>query len=261
MTMEHSQRDYRNGWIGSILFHILMGMLLMSITVTTYIPEPNFVEMTWGVLTSTNNPIPQIPSTEQATRQSKETDGASQSSLNLPNRKYLDLPDEVISVRDRKKNLAAELPVSSTRAGKLNTEEQRTSAVSSGLGTQENALGKSTSRANVAVATPFGADGQAGGLGSNVAFSLQWAGGGNRKLLVGDVPAYPPGVNISAQIKLKVIVLPNGTVKSAAPAQKGETRLENAAISKVKLWQFEPLLSAQPQIEQTCSITFNFTLK
>jgi TonB family protein len=72
---------------------------------------------------------------------------------------------------------------------------------------------------------------------------------------------YPAGVNISAQIKLKVRVQPDGIVRSVAPAQKGDTRLENAAISKVKLWKFEPLLSSQAQMEQECSITFNFTLK
>jgi outer membrane biosynthesis protein TonB len=259
--MVHSSREYRTGWLVSILFHAVVAVLMMYITVRQYIPEPNFVEMTWGVLTSTDLPIPEIPSTEEATRKSTETEGATESSMNLPNRKFLDLPDEVISVRDKKKNLAAENPVSSTRAGKLNVEEQRTTSVSSGFGTKENALGKSTSRSNVAVATPFGAAGEAGGLGSSVAFSMQWAGGGNRKLLAGDVPAYPTNVNVSAQIKLRVIVLPNGSVKSAAPAQKGETRLENAALAKVKLWQFEPLLAAQPQVEQVCNITFNFTLK
>jgi outer membrane biosynthesis protein TonB len=259
--MVRSSHEYRNGWIASIIFHAIVAVMLMYIGVRQYIPEPNFVEMTWGVLTSTNVPIPEIPSTEEATRQSTETEGATESSMNLPNRKFLDLPDEVISVRDKKKNLAAENPVSSSRAGKLTAEEQRTSSVSSGFGTKENALGKSTSRSNVAVATPFGSAGESGGLGSNVAFSMQWAGGGNRKLLAGDVPTYPAGVNISAQIKLRVIVLPNGAVKSAAPAQKGETRLENAALAKVKLWKFEPLLAAQPQIEQICNITFNFTLK
>jgi outer membrane biosynthesis protein TonB len=234
---------------------------MMFITVRQYIPEPHFVEMTWGTLNSRVNPVPNIPSTEQASRQSNVTEGTTDKSINLPSRKFLELPDEVISLRDKKKNIVAETPVSSARAGKRAADEQRSNVVSSGLGTRENVVGKSSSQSSTGVATPFGSGTEPGGFGSNVSMVYQWAGGGNRKLLAGEVPAYPSGVNVSAQIKLKVSVLPDGTVKSAAPGQKGDTRLENAAIGKVKLWQFEPLLSSQPQTEQICNITFNFKLK
>ena len=259
--MTRSSREFNIGWIYSIILHALLAVLMMYIAVRQYIPEPNFVEMTWGTLTSRNNPIPDIPSTQQAARQSTVTEGTTDKSIKLPIRKFLELPDEVISLRDKKKNIVAETPITSTRAGKRVTDEQRSTVVSSGLGTRDNAVGKSSSQSNTQVATPFGSGTEAGGLGSNVSVVYQWAGGGNRKLLAGDVPTYPAGVNVSAQIKLRVVVLPDGTVKSAAPAQKGETRLENAAMAKVKLWQFEPLLSAQPKSEQICNITFNFKLK
>jgi len=259
--MTRSSRELNIGWIYSILFHIVLAVLMMFITVKQYIPEPSFVEMTWGTLTSRINPIHKIPSTEQATRQSNVREGTTEKSINLPVRKFLELPDEVISLRDKKKNIVAETPISSIRAGKRAANEQRSNVVSSGLAAKENVVGKSTSSSSSSVAAPFGAGNESGGLGSNVSMVMQWAGGGNRKLLAGDVPSYPPGVNVSAQIKLKVIVFPSGVVRSVAPAQKGETRLENAAIAKVKLWQFEPLLSAQPQVEQICNVTFNFKLK
>lgn len=259
--MVRTSREFQTGWTVSIILHALLAVMMMYMTIRQYIPEPQFVEMTWGSLTSLNSPIPEIPTTEQATQQSAVTEGITNESMNLPNRKFLDLPDEVISLRDKKKAVTAENPVTTTRAGKISTNEQRSSTVSSGFGAKDNTLGKSTSRSNAQVALPFGSGADAGGLGNNISMVVQWAGGGNRKLVNGDMPSYPPNVNISAQIKLKVIVLPNGTVKSAAPAQKGNTRLENTSISKVKLWQFEPLLSAQPQIEQICTVTFNFTLK
>ncbi len=259
--MVRTSREFQTGWTVSVILHALFAVMMMFMTIRQYIPEPQFVEMTWGSLTSHNSPIPAIPTTEQATRQSNVVEGSTNESMNLPNRKFLDLPDEVISLRDKKKEVTAENPVTTSRAGKISSNEQRSSTVSSGFGTTDNTLGKSTSRSNAQVALPFGAGADAGGLGNNISMVVQWAGGGNRKLLAGDKPVYPSGVNISAQIKLKVIVLPDGSVKSSAPAQKGDTRLENAALSKVKLWQFEPLLSAQPQIEQVCTVTFNFTLK
>ena len=87
--MVRSSREFQNAWIFSILFHTLLAVLLMYITVHQYVPEPNFVEMTWGTMTSTKVPIPKIPSTEQATRQSDVTEGTTDKSINLPVRKFL----------------------------------------------------------------------------------------------------------------------------------------------------------------------------
>jgi len=261
MTVQHSSRAYRNGWIASLLLHALAAVLMFLVTVRQYIPEPNFVEMTWGAVSAAGREIASLPASEPATQQSAETAGSTDESINLPQRRFIDIPDDVLSVRDRKRSLSADVPVSSGRPGKTAADEQRTASVSTGFGTRENTLGSSASRSTNTVAAPFGAEGGGGGTGNSVGYSLQWSSGGNRALLSGDVPSYPPGVNVSAQIKLRVIVLPNGSVKAAAPAQKGETRLENAAIAKVKLWKFEPLLAAQPQLEQVCTISFNFTLQ
>ncbi len=259
--MVRSQRELKTGWIISVLFHGLVALLLFYSTFRQYIPEPQFVEMTWGDISSLQSPMPNIPSERSSAKEEVQQSDRTDNSVALPSRKYLDLPDEVISVKQNKKNISADIPSNTGRSGKISGEERRVNIVSTGLGTRENVTGKSSSNSTMQVATPFGAGTEAGGLGNNVAFSFQWAGGGNRKLLTGDMPTYPPGVNVSAQIKLKVTVQPDGTVRSAAPVQKGDTRLENAAMSKVKLWKFEPLLSTQPQVEQVCTITFNFTLK
>ncbi|MFA6470096.1 MAG: energy transducer TonB [Bacteroidota bacterium] len=259
--MTRSNREIQTGWIASILFHIAVAVMLYFSTYRQYIPEPQFVEMTWGDITSLNAPIPDIPTQQTAAKEEIQQADQSDNTVQLPSRNYLELPDEVISMKQNKKSISADAPTNAGRSGKITAEEHRISVASSGVGTRENVTGKSSSTSNIQAATPFGAGSDAGGLGNNVAYAVQWAGGGNRKLLNGDVPVYPAGVNISAQIKLKVRVQPDGIVRSVAPAQKGDTRLENAAISKVKLWKFEPLLSSQAQMEQECSITFNFTLK
>jgi outer membrane biosynthesis protein TonB len=259
--MVRSNREIRTGWVASILFHIAIAVMLFFSTFRQYIPEPQFVEMTWGDVTSLNAPVPDIPSQKNAAREEQQQAEEADNSVALPSRNYLDLPDEVISIKQNKRTISADAPSTTGRSGKISAEERQTTVLSSGLGTKENVVGRSSGTSNVQSAMPLGAGEQGGGLGSSVAFAVQWAGGGNRKLLSGDVPVYPPGVNVAAQIKLKVRVMPNGTVRSVAPAQKGDTRLENAAINKVKLWRFEPLLSSQVQSEQDCSITFNFTLR
>ncbi len=259
--MVHSRREVHIGWVISIFFHIAVAVILFFSTFKQYIPEPQFVEMTWGDINSLQSPVPAIPSERTAAQEEAMQDNQTDNSVALPSRRYLDLPDEVISVKQNKKNISADISTNTGRNGKIAADEQHSNVVSSGLGTRDNIAGKSSNASNMKVATPFGSGNEAGGMGDNVAFAVQWAGGGSRKLLVGEMPVYPPGVNISAQIKLKVRVQPDGTVRSASPAQKGDTRLENAAMSKVKLWKFDPLLNAQVQQEQDCTITFNFTLK
>ncbi len=259
--MVRTHRELQTGWIVSFLFHVGVALLLFFSTFRQYIPEPQFVEMTWGDVTSLQAPIPQIPSEQTAAREETQQETTTDNTIALPSRRFLDLPDEVISLQQNKKTVSPDVPTNTGRSGKISARESRNNVVSSGLGTRENVTGKSNSTSAMQVAAPFGSGNEAGGLGSSVAFAVQWAGGGSRKLLSGDVPAYPPGVNVSAQIKLRVVVLPDGTVRSAAPGQKGDTRLENAAIGKVKLWKFEPLLGAQQQVEQICTVTFNFTLK
>ncbi|MCK9410029.1 MAG: hypothetical protein WCX28_03540 [Bacteriovoracaceae bacterium] len=259
--MIRSKRELQTGWIASILLHISVAVMLLFSTFKQYIPEPQFVEMTWGDITSLNAPIPDIPSQQNAVREEFQQADEADNSIALPSRNYLELPDEVISIKQNKKTISAEAPSTTGRSGKISAEERQVSVISSGLGTKENVVGKSSGTSNTQLAMPFGAGERGGGLGNNVGYVFEWAGGGNRKLLSGDVPAYPPGVNVSAQIKLKVRVSPNGSIRSIAPTQKGDTRLENTAINKVKLWKFEPLSASQTQAEQECFITFNFTLK
>jgi len=98
-------------------------------------------------------------------------------------------------------------------------------------------------------------------VGKSVSMSMLWSGGGTRKKLSGNLPTYPPGTNVEAQIKIEAVVTPGGTVKSLKPYQKANTKLEEAALQEVRLWRFEPLPASSPQSDQACVITFNFRLQ
>lgn len=105
-------------------------------------------------------------------------------------------------------------------------------------------------------ATRFGS-----GSGEGYGFSMSWLRGGTRRKLSGALPKYPPGVNVEAQISILAVVAPDGSIKSVQPAQKANTRLEDAAMKELRYWKFEPLRSSAPQVDQTCIVTFNFKLK
>ena len=99
------------------------------------------------------------------------------------------------------------------------------------------------------------------GSGGSFGFSMSWLQGGMRRKLSGALPEYPAGVNIEAQVGIRAVVSPNGSVKSVQPVQKANSKLEQAAMKELRFWKFEPLRSSAPQIDQTCVVTFNFKLK
>jgi TonB family protein len=82
-----------------------------------------------------------------------------------------------------------------------------------------------------------------------------------RRKLSGELPTYPQGATVSAQVRILTIVFPDGTVRSVQPEQKANRLLEEAAMKAVRSWKFEPLGSSLPQVEQSCIITFSFRLR
>ena len=100
----------------------------------------------------------------------------------------------------------------------------------------------------------YGGDGDGG-------FSMRWLQGMTRRKISGELPKYPSGTNVSAQVKILTIVLPDGTVKSVQPVQKANRLLEETAMKAVRSWKFESLGSSLSQVEQSCVITFYFKLK
>ena len=105
--------------------------------------------------------------------------------------------------------------------------------------------------------TDFSGDGTGGGIG----YSMKWLQGGMRRKVSGELPKYPVGSKVEAEIRLFAVVMPDGRIEALNPAQKADSRLEEAAIKEVRYWRFEPLKPSQPQVDQTCEITFLFTLK
>jgi hypothetical protein len=106
-----------------------------------------------------------------------------------------------------------------------------------------------------------GTDFYGNGAGGGIGYSMKWLAGGTRRKVAGDLPKYPDGTKVEAEIRLFAVVDPTGVIEALHPAQKADSRLEDAALKEVRYWRFEPLKSSQPQVDQTCEITFLFTLK
>ncbi|HTR82023.1 MAG TPA: energy transducer TonB [Bacteroidota bacterium] len=260
--MTRSSPELKQAWFGSILFHILLGLLLFFIHTAGTLPEPQFVEMTWGSASPALNVSPVVTQEPAApTAGDQHPSAADDNSVALPTRTNFASPEEVINVPSSSKLNMNEGPSTASLSKKNGIADNREAPASStNLGSKEDVTGK-MSASDSTVTPPIGLGSVGSSIGNNVSFAINWNGGGDRKLLHGDLPKYPAGVNVNAQIKLRVVVQPRGTIKSAAPLQKGNTKLEDAALKEVRLWRFESLQQGQPALDQTCTVTFNFVLK
>lgn len=260
--MMRSSPELKQAWFGSILFHIIVAVALFFTNTAGSLPEPQFVELTWGASASA---LAEIPKTSIETgvpvQASEQPPASSDNSVALPTRTNITSPEEAINIPATKKLDVNEGPSSVSALNKNSAADNREPVSSSAVsGSKDTIAGRGAFRA-ADVSAPIGYGSVGNSIGDNVSYSVQWTGGGNRELLKGDLPKYPAGVNLNAQIKLRVVVQPRGTIKSVQPLRKGDTRLENAAIKEVRLWRFESLQSAEPALDQVCTITFNFKVK
>ncbi|MBI3259974.1 MAG: energy transducer TonB [Ignavibacteriae bacterium] len=84
---------------------------------------------------------------------------------------------------------------------------------------------------------------------------IEWGGGGNRTVLGKIIPPFPPGAS-SGQIRIQFTVLPDGTVGTMRPLQKGDPRLERAAMEALRRWKFNPI-SGNTVMTGIIPFTFN----
>ena len=255
------KREDAKGLIGSIIVHLVIGVVLFFWRLDFTLTEPEFIEVSWGSVAN-------VPAAMPARVSPSGTDGGAAPATLLKKGATLDLPerqfradDELIHVPIGKKLEVDERPAATRAAVAENPKGMKDRAAGVGLGAKERSATPGRGESVGELATPMQAGHTGSDVGASVSVSMQWSDGGTRKKISGALPVYPEGVNVEAQIKIELTVLPDGSVKSLKPAQKGNTRLEEAAMKEVRFWKFEQLRKSSPQRDQTGVVTFNFQLR
>ena len=259
----NSVKENIAGWIGSLLFHVALLILFFLLKVPEITQQEQFVEMSWGVATSIVQAAPaSASSTGELTGASTASlpSGSVTQTISPPERLVPDVSPDPIRIPRTEKLTSAEASKAAGKSSSAGVGERETAGKLS-LGEKEAASKSTVGDASRISAAAPGLSGISGDIDHGVTFDIQWLNGGTRRKTSGDLPRYPEGVNVGAQIKILAVIMPNGRVKEMQPAQKANTRLEDAAMREVRQWRFEPLRSSQPQVEQRCEITFLFTLK
>ncbi|HWP81544.1 MAG TPA: TonB family protein [Bacteroidota bacterium] len=258
------RKEMVKGWVVSIVVHLLLLLFLFLTDFPQIMQSQEFVEVSWGAAleekTTPSAPSP-TASPEAPPKVHSKTVARPQQPVSVPERRLPDPTDDLLSLpRSDKQEAFQQAPLRADRSPRQSVGDREVDKAAMERGEGERTLPNPGRGASDGL-SPTGTSGAGGGIDEGVSFSIQWMEGGTRKKISGDLPQYPKGVNVEAQIKIQTIVMPDGSVKAVQPLQKGNTRLEEAAMKELRFWRFEPLRQSQPQVEQTCTVTFLFKLK
>lgn len=261
-----ASRERQIGWAGSIGLHALLLLIFFFLHVPDILQKQEFVEVSWGATASpsastsvakaTASPVKE---TAPAIKQPVQPQRASQPVL-PPERRALDLSDEMVRVPKTDKMDIPEMG-SKVQAAEQTTVGEREARTGQEVGERERTTPGSQTGTGPGGTSPLGSTGVGAEVDRGVSYSVQWLDGGSRRLLSFNLPRYPEGVNVEAQVQILTVVMPDGSVKVVSPVQKANPKLEEVAMKEVRQWRFEPLRSTQPQLEQNAVITFLFKLK
>lgn len=272
------------GWIASIFFHGLLSLIFVLVIYDNPIDISEYVDVTFSnyspidlpvIEENVLSPAPPTPiaastlPTSQPIVTSAPRTSQPIAKSKTPTRN-VDLPTRKMTEYDVNR-----IPIESqgqlTKSGqrdRINTKREMIhgvndnlsslddeifSAVKSGSKPSDKSVGKKVD----AIAIP---EQKGGDVKFDKPYEISWEGV-VRDILYGPLPTYPEGLDKEASIRIKITVLPNGTIGDLIPIQKADATLESVTMKSLKLWRLSPLKPTDPQLNQTAVITIRFVLQ
>lgn len=245
------------GWLASTALHVVLVVLFLVVSVRAGILPEQYSELVLFDVSSLRTSYAETETAGFPVATAPEQRDAS-AAVRLPERRpIMSSPNEVIPLASRRE---ADVPVLEparvmdelTRAGQERPPARQgiptgdkitpaTSGLREGLQLQDQPP-------------------SATGAGSDLPFQIQWVGS-NRDVVRSVLPQYPPGIEREVELQFRFSVTPAGEVTAIRPLQKGDSTLEEAAITALRQWKFQTLPSVSPQSNQEAVITFKFKIR
>ena len=261
------------GWIVSILLHGLLSLIFMIVIYDNPIDISEYADVTFSNFSPIDLPVieenvlspaPPSPVVSSTPRTSKPI-----AKSITPTRK-VDLPTRRMTEHDLNR-IPLESQGQLTKSGqqdRINTKRETIYDVNDNLSSLDddifNTLKPGSKPSDKSVGEKVDAIAIPGQKGGDVKFDkpydISWEGV-VRDILYDPLPQYPEGFNKEARIRIKITVLPNGTIGDLIPLQKADATLESVTMKTLKLWRLSPLKPTDPQMNQTAVITFRFVLQ
>jgi len=261
------------GWIASILLHGLLSLIFLLVIYDNPIDISEYADVTFSNYSPVDFPVieenvlsPAPPSPVVASTPRTSQPIAKSKS---PTRK-VDLPSRRMTEHDLNR-IPLESQGQLTKSGqqdKLNTKRETIYDVNDNLSSLDddifNTLKPGSKPSDKSIGEKVDAIAIPGQKGGDVKFEkpyeISWEGV-VRDILYDPLPQYPEGLDKEARIRIKITVLPNGTIGDLIPLQKADATLESVTMKTLKLWRLSPLKPTDPQVTQTAVITFRFILQ
>ncbi len=255
MTLSLRERQVQ-AWAGSGLLHlVLLGLfLLVGVQFEEFVEEYSEVVL-MGSLTA-----PPVRAESDAAGVPVATapeESEASAAVSLPERRPSVLPsDELVPLASRRETDLPLLDPPSTLDRLTRTGQERPTVrpgdpageriTPTGTGLPEGLL----------LRDPFLGAGQ----GSDLPFLIQWVGT-SREVVRSVLPEYPPGIEREVTLQFRFSVTPAGEVTAIRPLQRGDPTLEEAALTALRQWTFQPLPGASVQEKQEAVIAFRFRIR
>ena len=272
------------GWIASILLHGLLSLIFVLVIYDNPIDISEYTDVTFSnynpidlpvIEENVLSPAPPSPVVASVPKKSQptiastpRTDQTVAKSI-TPTRK-VDLPTRRMTEHD-----VDRIPIESqgqlTKSGqkdRISANREAIHGINDDLSSLDDEIfnnvkvgskssDKSVGKKVDAIAVP----GQKGGdVKFEKPYEINWEGV-KRDIINDPPPGYPAGINVEGKIRIKITVLPDGTVGELILVQKLNATLESETLKTLKSWRFSPLKPTDPPINQTARITYNFELK
>lgn len=263
MNQENFRKQISLGWLLSLIFHVLLGLTFWIIIIDTSITEDDFAEvhLTQFVRSELNDNSRQRFNTAAPQRQNQR-ENRQQKLVDLPKRRMLE--DEKPTILEDAKDKAQFEETVQQAGKKVDPLSGRAmeSQVKPGTSLPGQRDLPTTRKIDVGekVSTELSTEGIGGTQISKKPYEIRWEGG-DRDILADPLPGFPEGVQREVVLKMRITVLPDGTMGQVIPLQKGDATLESITIQALKKWRFNALEPSAPQENQTGTITFRFILK
>jgi len=273
------------GWIASILLHGLLSLIFVLVIYDNPIDISEYTDVTFSnynpidlpvieenvlSLAPPSSVVASVPKKSQPTIASTPRTDQTVAKSMAPTRK-VDLPTRRMTEHDVDRipiESQGQLTKSSGQIDRISTNREAIHGINDDLSSLDDEIfnnvkvgskpsDKSVGKKVATVAVP----GQKGGdVKFDKPYEISWEGV-VRDILYDPLPQYPEGLDKEARIRIKITVLPNGTIGDLIPLQKANVTLESVTMKTLKLWRLSPLKPTDPQMNQTAVISFRFVLQ
>ncbi len=251
------QSEQKLALAAAILIHLLLGVVFAFVTIGSRYELPEWVEMEF-VSTSRPARTQSAPAPKPVQKKPEPKKEQARKRVVLPKRRMLE--DEAPLLRSRR---SEKIIVDEARPELL--ERRRDERDRRELDALATTRGQTEKPPTTADDLDFGGrDIQASALdlgkGVQVPFRIEGEAA-SRAVIHRVLPAFPPGLQQEAVVKIRFMLLPSGVVANARPVLKGDAELEKAALDAFRQWQFSALPPDAEQKSQQGVITFRFILR